>query len=166
MKPFNNFNDSYSHHFITIVTFNRQNFFGEIHNNKMILSKIGIIAQLIWDNIHMGRDYLMKDEFIIMPNHIHGILSIKKSMLYNIEKKCYLFDTSGHKNKVKNILNAYKSTVTKYTNRLDLEFRWQPNFHQTYINSNKELEIKRNYILKNITNWSKKNDQSFPNIFD
>ncbi len=66
-------------YFITIVTKNREHFFGEIdENQQMILSKTGDIASNYWYEIPDHFPFVVLDEFVVMPNHIHGIVIIDK----------------------------------------------------------------------------------------
>jgi len=65
-------------YFITICTQNREQFFGQIENGKMILSKTGEIAATLWNDIPKHHQFVELGEFVIMPNHIHGILIINK----------------------------------------------------------------------------------------
>lgn len=65
-------------YFITICTQDRKHYFGEIRNNKMVLSHAGIIADLLWHQIPMHHDNVELGDFVVMPNHIHGILIIDK----------------------------------------------------------------------------------------
>ena len=64
------------YYFVTICTKDREFYFGNIKNNKMILSDMGKIAQQYWLQIPAHFPHIMLDEFIIMPNHLHGILKI------------------------------------------------------------------------------------------
>ncbi|MDR0829716.1 MAG: hypothetical protein LBN95_06355 [Prevotellaceae bacterium] len=59
---------------VTICTENRTNFFGEIIDEKMNLSNVGIIANVLWYEIPNHAQNVELHEFVIMPNHIHGIL--------------------------------------------------------------------------------------------
>ena len=63
-------------YFITICTKNKIRYFGKIENRKMILSELGIIAEKFWREIPGHFPNIKLDEFIIMPDHIHGILII------------------------------------------------------------------------------------------
>jgi REP element-mobilizing transposase RayT len=63
-------------YFITICTKNRFHYFGEIHDGKMQLSHIGIIADILWYQIPHHTQNVELGEFVVMPNHIHGILII------------------------------------------------------------------------------------------
>ena len=63
-------------YFITICTKNREKYFGEIVNHCMRLSQIGFIADLLWNEISAHRQNIKPGPFVVMPNHIHGILII------------------------------------------------------------------------------------------
>ena len=65
-------------YFFTICTRGRAHFFGEIRNGKMHLSPIGAVANVIWHQIPQHFPDWELDEFVVMPNHIHGVL-IKNS---------------------------------------------------------------------------------------
>ncbi|MBB4800842.1 REP element-mobilizing transposase RayT [Flavobacterium nitrogenifigens] len=67
-------------YFITICTQDRKHYFGEIQNNKMILSHAGIIADLLWHQIPSHHKNVELGDFVVMPNHIHGILIINKPL--------------------------------------------------------------------------------------
>ena len=68
-------------YFVTICTKNRQMFFGKIINNKIILNNLGRIISDEWKRTEKIRNNIKLDEFIIMPNHLHGILIIDNSMV-------------------------------------------------------------------------------------
>lgn len=61
-------------YFVTICTKNREHYFGEIENEVMNLSGIGIIADVLWQEIKNHAKNIQLGEFTIMPNHIHGIV--------------------------------------------------------------------------------------------
>jgi len=64
-------------YFVTICTKNKIPYFGNIEDGKLKLSDIGIIARNLWIEISDHFQNIELDEFIIMPDHIHGIISIK-----------------------------------------------------------------------------------------
>jgi len=66
-------------YFVTICTANKTEWFGKIINAEMQLSKIGSIAFRLWCEIPTHFPYITLDEFVIMPNHLHGIIIINKS---------------------------------------------------------------------------------------
>jgi REP element-mobilizing transposase RayT len=61
-------------YFITICTANRQHFFGDVKNRRMVLSPAGAMVQGYWFEIPKHFDHVQLGEFVVMPNHIHGIL--------------------------------------------------------------------------------------------
>lgn len=63
-------------YYITICTKDRKEFFGSIENREMLFSPIGRIVQDEWEKTPMIRPELnlIMDKYIIMPNHIHGII--------------------------------------------------------------------------------------------
>ncbi|MFZ5431265.1 MAG: transposase [Bacteroidota bacterium] len=61
-------------YFITICTRNRKHYFGEIKNGKMYPSPIGAIADVLWHELKNHFKNIDLDAFVVMPNHIHGIL--------------------------------------------------------------------------------------------
>ena len=63
-------------YFITICTKNREHFFGEISNGKMNLSNIGVLADIFWYEIKNHAKNIKLDAFVVMPNHIHAILTL------------------------------------------------------------------------------------------
>ncbi len=66
-------------YFITIVTKNREHLFGEIKNGKMILNEAGKHTEKCWLEIPMHYPNTVLHAYIIMPNHIHGIIEIADS---------------------------------------------------------------------------------------
>ena len=78
-KPIRSKQRNYSrqgYYYITICTYNRQEIFGEIKNNSMILNRHGEIARNAWLDLPNHHTNMKLDEFVIMPNHLHGILNL------------------------------------------------------------------------------------------
>ena len=84
-------------YFVTICTKNRIEHFGKIEDAKMILSQYGEIAERYWKEIPNYYKNGKIDEYIIMPNHIHGIMIINGN--YNDDIA----------NTMKTILEKYKA---------------------------------------------------------
>jgi putative transposase len=66
-------------YFITICTANRVCCFGEIVDHKMILNKLGIIADIMWNEIKYHAKGIDLGEHVVMPNHVHGILILTEN---------------------------------------------------------------------------------------
>lgn len=66
-------------YFITICTQNGEHYFGEIINGEMQLSNIGVLANVIWHQIKNRIKHVELGSFVVMPNHMHGILILNKT---------------------------------------------------------------------------------------
>ena len=151
-------------YFITICTKNRECFFGHISNLYIEFSTLGKIARQLWMNIPDTFHGVRLDEFVIMPNHVHGIITIEKiyrqTTCRNTPRRV---PTTKHirnglqplsKNSLSSIINHYKGGVTKYCRKNKLEFfEWQPRFYDRVIRDHKELYRIRQYIRNNPKKW-------------
>jgi len=63
-------------YFVTICTQNRECLFGDILNEEMILNDAAMMIQTVWDEMSRHYSGIETDEFVVMPNHVHGIVII------------------------------------------------------------------------------------------
>ncbi len=150
-------------YYVTICVNNRKYLFGDIYNEKMILNKYGRIIQKEWCKTEKIRKNIELDEFIIMPNHIHGIINIVRAHcnvpVHNHVEK---FGCSTP-NSIPTIVKLFKSTTTKQINQLrnmPKQPIWQRNYYEHTIRTEFNLNRIRHYILDNPGNW--KNDKYYP----
>jgi REP element-mobilizing transposase RayT len=68
-------------YFVTICTKDREELFGEVIDGKMVLNSVGKITNQFWQEIPRHFPFVNLDEFVLMPNHVHGILEINKNIL-------------------------------------------------------------------------------------
>ncbi|MEM8676903.1 MAG: transposase [Cyanobacteria bacterium P01_G01_bin.67] len=165
-------------YFITACTKNRIHYFGKVVNGKMQFSHIGIVADILWYEIKNHADRIELGEFVVMPNHIHGILILNnKNCDRNFnnndnqcsrDKACLVstttttdndqtigqkrFQNQG-KNTISSIVGGYKSAVTKHVKRLGYQFTWQSRFHDYIIRNDVEFDRIVKYIQNNPQNW-------------
>ena len=156
-------------YFITICTKDRNHFFGKIEEGKMNLSQVGVIADLMWFEIKHHAKNIELGEFIVMPNHIHGILILNGSQENNDDLLLSASTSSNElpktigqqrfqhqgNNTISAIVGSYKSAVTKHANRLGFQFVWQPSFHEHIIRDEQSFERIQNYVANNPSNWNK-----------
>ena len=152
-------------YFLTICTKNRENLFGEIINNKMRLSEVGLIVRKYWLEIPRHFPFVKLDEFMVMPNHVHGIIIIMnvetpKSKLVETPKsklvetpKSKLVETP--KLGVSTIINQFKRICTIEIRKRYNRFAWQSRFYDHIIRDEKSLNNIREYIRNNPKNWHK-----------
>ena len=111
-------------YFITICTKNRAHFFGEVNpiTHEMQLTEIGKLADKFWMEIPIHFPFVQLGEFVVMPNHTHGILIIKK-IEWNGIGNCLLYTSDaaderssvdfGGRRKIKKKQEKKKQTKTK-----------------------------------------------------
>jgi|SRR3989339_1685207 len=83
------------YYFITICTKEHKHYFGEIVGIEIRLSKIGKIVQQYWLKIPNHFPFVELDEFVVMPNHVHGIVIIKNDTP-NVETPKLGVSTTGN----------------------------------------------------------------------
>lgn len=156
------------YYYLTICTKNRMDFFGEISNGIMHPSKMGLIADEYWNAITIYFNSIELDEYIIMPDHIHGIIKIIDK--YDIDvgnadlrssqrnSNSQKLDSNRTKMLVSKIIHGFKSSVTREIHRQfdNTIFGWQKSFYDNIIRNEKELRRIREYIIKNPSKWEKK----------
>jgi len=74
-------------YYITVCTANRAHDFGEIANGSMRLTRLGQAAVDCWNEIPAHFPFVVLDAFVVMPNHVHGILVIEKRGDQNVGRK-------------------------------------------------------------------------------
>ena len=145
-------------YFITICTKNRTHFFGEVKEGKVRLSQLGLVAEQCWKDIPCHYNKVTLDEFVIMPNHVHGILIINAERVCaegNVIKQGTYQNTFGPQSmNVASIVRGFKIGVTKYARREEnVSVIWQSRFYDNVIRCETALNRVRNYIKRNPSRW-------------
>lgn len=161
-------------YYVTICVKNSEHIFGEIIDNEMVLSEIGKIAHQNWINMIEHFKNIEIDEFIIMPNHIHGIILINneqlpcRDVIYNVstnepqsQKNEYFSNLSPSKNTLSVVIRTYKASVTRDCKKNNLFLEWQQRFYENIIKEEESLDTIKKYIKNNPLNWS--TDSNNPN---
>jgi len=109
-------------YFVTIVTLNRECLFGNIVDNKIILSPIGGIIESLWKSIPQHFPFVRLDSYQIMPNHIHGLINIVDRTVVGAQHAVPLQKTEKFskpiKGSISTIIRSFKSAVTREINQL------------------------------------------------
>ncbi|MFA4941840.1 MAG: hypothetical protein WC582_04610 [Patescibacteria group bacterium] len=161
------------YYFITICAKGRICWFGEIKNGEMAKSEIGEIAEKCWLEIPSHFPFVRLEEFIIMPNHIHGIIVIDddcrdaKSCVSTFNptnvgdaKSCVSTMWTKYKNKfgpqsrnLSSIIRGFKIGVKNFSNQSKIDFLWQNRFYDHIVRNENELNKIRQYIVDNPLKW-------------
>ncbi len=142
-------------YFVTICTKDGDCRFGDVADGQMRLSEIGAIAEKYWQEIPKHFDNVSLDEFIVMPNHIHGIVIIERQQPTKRRRDgaCPV-STTKQVITLGNIVGSFKSAVARWCNHDGYKnFVWQPRFYDHIIRNEKSLDKIRFYIHHNVRKW-------------
>ena len=148
-------------YFLTICTHQREAPLGEIVNDEMVLSDSGRIVAQEWERTGALRSCATLDEFVVMPNHVHGIIMITDggSSSVGAQRAAPLPPDAIPRNDVQPrslgaIVRGFKSAVTKRINALRGTPFWQRGYYEHIIRNDRELRAIRQYIADNLLKWA------------
>ena len=146
-------------YFITVCTHDHECTLGKIVDGEMRLNEVGRIVEKCWKEIPRHFINVKLDEFVFMPNHLHGILTINEPVgVQNFEP---LQNTYQHivSKSLGSIIRSYKAAVTHECRKCGYhDFRWQRNYYDRVIRNDNELDNIRDYIHNNVLQWAIKRD--------
>ncbi|MGD0590738.1 MAG: transposase [Bacteroidota bacterium] len=148
-------------YFVTICTYHHECILGEIVNGEQRLTENGKIAEEEWLRTSNIRPGIELDVFVIMPNHIHGIIMIKDESPIPKVGTHSCASLQRQPRSLGSIIAGFKSAATKRINekRHTPSFPvWQKGFYDRVIRNDKELDTMRDYITNNILQWAFKKD--------
>jgi putative transposase len=146
-------------YFVTICAFLKHCLFGRVESGRMDLSPIGEIVRACWVDIPNHFPGVKADTFVVMPNHVHGILAIeeraRRAVPLRDEGRFEAF-RKAVPGSVPTIVRNYKAAVTKLTrgttgNRAMQV--WQSNYFERVLRNGEELANASRYIQENVAMW-------------
>jgi len=160
-------------YFVTVCVQGKKCLFGQISAGEMQLNRWGKVAVDCWQAIPMHFMNVELDAFIVMPNHVHGILVITETPAVGATHASPARDIAGGTNRATHasplrgsrgpkrgsvgaMVGAYKSAVTK---RINAKRRrrgvtwWQRNYYEHVIRDDAEWNLVREYIVHNPECW-------------
>jgi REP element-mobilizing transposase RayT len=150
-------------YFVTINTRDRRRSFGDVMDEKMQLSEIGNIANQCWIDIPKHFPFVRLGDYVVMPDHVHGILIIDKTGYNAGPKPAPDWQHQPSKNKfgpqsqnLPSLVRGYKIGVTKGARKIIPGFAWQPRYHDHLIRDEWEYQRIAAYIQNNPKNWTGK----------
>jgi putative transposase len=149
-------------YFVTICIQNRDCIFGSVADKSMVLNEMGEIAQACWVQIPDHFPSTWMDSFVIMPNHLHGIIWIgpvgaRHAVPLPINEISVPTFGQPVRGSLGTIIRSYKSAVTRALNlrrQLPGATIWQRNYYERIVRSEAALDLTRRYISDNPANWS------------
>jgi putative transposase len=163
-------------YFVTIKTYQSEHLFGEIEGGEMKLNEYGDIVFWEWVKCEHVRKEIYLDDFVIMPNHFHGIVIIFHPDGFDgsanqaadpvgttgpLSLRKAQHKPGGGKRSLSSMIGAFKLKSTMKINELRQTPKvqvWQGRFHDEIIRSERHLNNARQYIAHNPANWDTDED--------
>lgn len=118
---------------------------------------IGKIAIDYWMEIPRHYPFVELDAFVVMPDHIHGLLFFNRP-----DKSDWVENQFGVQSQnLGAVIRAYKSSVKRYANQNGIQFAWQSRYHDSIIRDENTIDAIRQYIRNNPTRWLKNDSDVF-----
>jgi REP element-mobilizing transposase RayT len=149
-------------YFVTLCTRQRECFFGEVQASGMQLSPLGVIVAEEWEKTATIRPNVELDEWVVMPNHLHGIIIIKSGaaeMPPETPVETPVETPRRGVSRLKSgslgaIIGQFKSICTKRIWAAhSRSFGWQSRFYDHLIRDERALKNIRRYIVNNPAQW-------------
>jgi REP element-mobilizing transposase RayT len=149
-------------YFITIVTYHRECVFGNIFNGEIKLNNAGLMIKKWWNKLNDKFSYISNDVYIIMPNHIHGVIHIGGEDLHLLENR----HIGLHLHK---IVQWFKTMTTNEYIHCVKQFGWKNlngklwhrNYYEHIIINENELYNIYEYIINNPLQWELDRENPF-----
>ncbi|MCH8016799.1 MAG: transposase [Acidobacteria bacterium] len=149
-------------YFVTLCTHKMRCLFGEVKNGKMHLNRLGQIVESEWRKTPHLRPGVDLGDFVVMPNHLHGLLVIKQAAEKRILATSVSFRAHvcaplrRHPRGLGGIIAGFKSATTTQTNqqrRTPGSPVWQRNYHEHIIQDEEDSARTSHYISINPMLW-------------
>ncbi len=147
-------------YFVTVCTRNRESLFGEIEDGNMFLNSYGQIVSDVWSHLPDHYFHVQSDQFVVMPNHIHGIIVSNRDVvgagLKPARTKPAPTDGSIKIHALPEIIRGFKTFSSRRINEMRgtpaTQF-WQRNYYEHVIRNGADLNSIRQYIIDNPARW-------------
>jgi putative transposase len=155
-------------YFITICTYNRKYLFGQVANQQITLNEAGDIVRRCWVKLANRFVNIELDSYVVMPNHIHGIIRVKENEVGAIHE-LPLQRSQRRRMLIPKIIGFFKMNSAKYINRsrdTTGHTLWQRNYYEHIIRTENELSRIRGYIQNNPLKWGLDREDPLSGNFD
>ena len=143
-------------YFVTVCTHNRACVFGQVLDGEMRVNALGEIATACWTEIPTHFPLADLDVFVVMPNHVHGIIVIDTTPSVT-EPPAVSAHSGATAGSLGAVVGSFKSAVTRaWRQTVDANnaVLWQQRYHDRIIRNERELNAIRQYILANPACWA------------
>jgi REP element-mobilizing transposase RayT len=155
-------------YYVTICTKNHSIEFGTITNGSAVLNDKGKIVLENWEYLPNHFTNIELDEFIIMPNHLHGIIIIneRKGLINQTPTDQHWIMMKNPSITLGKIIRFFKARSTRLIHKSgNNSFLWQRNYYEHIIRNEKDLYNIRMYIMNNPVKWEIEKEITLENIY-
>jgi putative transposase len=137
-------------YFATLCTANRQNLLAVPAGARLSLTELGWIARDCWSQLPSLLAGVRLDAFVVMPNHVHGLIEILQTPGIGTDAR-----PGTKRGSLSAIIQAYKSRVTRLARQTNVcsGDLWQRGYHDHIVRGECDLEYIREYIVNNPARW-------------
>jgi REP-associated tyrosine transposase len=139
-------------YFVTVCTHNAVCIFGAVVDGKMVLSDEGRVVEGSWNDLPHHYPHVQLDAFVIMPNHVHGIIML----MHHVGAGLKPAPTELRRHGLPEIVRAFKTFSSRCINQLRRTIGtpvWQRNYYEHVIRNEDDLCEIRRYIDNNPARW-------------
>jgi len=149
--------------FVTICVKDRECLFGEVVECEMRLNDMGAIVESCWRSIPEHRANVTVDAFVVMPNHLHGLLRLASvgatlvSPSFEVRSDGRSAPRGPDPGSLGAVVGCFKADVTRRTTGFGARSSrniWQRNYYEHLVRDDRSLEQIRQYIAANPANWT------------
>ena len=161
-------------YFVTVCTHNRDSLFGHIHENAMIMNEAGVMIDRWWRELPKKYPMVDTDDYMVMPNHFHGIVAIVGAALRGrpdgSDPNIAGDRPGGQPHRVAptlgDMIDWFKTMTTNDYIRGVKQCQWRPfpgklwqrNYYEHVIRNEHDLNAIREYVVNNPASWEKDNE--------
>ena len=147
-------------YFITICAADRRCIFGEVADGEIRLNKNGLIVAEQWARLPSHYPDASLDEFVIMPNHVHGIICLSDGNPSSVGagfKPARASQPTKRRDGLPEIIRGFKTFSSRRINQLrgtPGNPVWQRNYYEHVVRGEDDLDRIRRYIVENPLKWA------------
>jgi REP element-mobilizing transposase RayT len=136
-------------YFVTVVTHGRRPLFGAVRGEEMVANAAGRALWRVWSDLPKRFAGIEIDEFVVMPNHVHGLLWL-------IAPTAPSPQPDRGSVSLGDVVGAFKSIGAREANRIlgRNGALWQRNYYERIVRNDAELNALRKYVVENPLRWS------------
>ena len=148
-------------YFVTVVTRGRMTLLGDVIDGEMRLNDTGRMISQLWEWLETRYPYVRLDEYVVMPNHLHGVIALGDldaggSRTAPTHGRNSRRVNSAPRKSLGKLVGAFKTVTTKQANLAKDtpgQVLWQRNCYERIIRDDEEWNRIREYIANNPLKW-------------